>query len=283
MIQKTYRIIAISFLLVLWSFSPANAGEQQSRLDITLSDTTYYICQSIWLDVELSNISVDTLSIKKFHFPGGDVLNITVIGERGDTLKPVYRREFLLGADILLTPEDIHYECFDLAEIFHNYETKPTSPINVFMSSLSPGKYEVSAEYHFGQQKISAPKIPFQVAEPSVTEAEALNLYQQAYAAQIAKDYQLSREKLNSMISIFPKSVYAERAYWNLKKDDELLKKCPDSGYTCNALRITVAQMSHEDKMEFLQKVIEDHPETRSAKFAQQLLRDLNRKGDGYE
>gem|GEM_PF-1434849 len=61
-----------------------------------------------------------------------------------------------------------------------------------------------------------------------------------------------------------------------LHKDDELLEKCPDSGYNYR-LRGRINKMSKEEKQRFLEKVMKEHPKTRSAKFAEQLLRSLKR------
>lgn len=271
--KRLYRNLAGFMVVVALIFSPAISSAKQLQLEISLSDTSYYICRSIWLDAQLTNISADTVRIRRFLFPGGDNFNIVITSQRGDTLRPVFIWEFLPGSGFLLNPKETYYHCFDLTEVFHNYEVGPSSPVNQFTTSLAPGEYEVSAEYCFGHKRISTPKIPFEVIKPTGTEAEVLKLYIGAYQGFLGKNYQLSKEKLIKIITSYSESIYAERAYWKLKKYDELLEKCPNSGFNLTTLRTLTNKMNKKQKQEFLQKIIKKHPDTRSAKFAEQMLR----------
>jgi len=160
----------------------------------------------------------------------------------------------------LLNPGETYYETFDLADIFH----------------MELGKYEVSAEYY----RTSTPKISFEVTEPMGAERQAFELYTEAFKNQNRKNHFPSKQLLSKLITSYPKSVYAEKAYWWLHRDEELLEKCPSSGYHQGHLRTAINKMSKEEKEEFLKKVIKEHPKTRSAKFAEQLLRDLKRKDE---
>lgn len=267
--QNWVSLLAVSVLM----FSPVKSWAQQLRLDISLSDTTYYICQPIWLDAQLVNISEDTVRTFGFEFPGGSRLNILLTDESGDTLTPVFLREFLYWPGCLLNPKEGYYESFDLTYIFNNYEVVPEFPAFQWTPSLAPGKYEVSAKYNFRNERPVAPKITFQVVEPEGTEREAFELYIQAYKNQNHQNYDQAKQQLNKLITDYPHSVYAERAYVRLSKYDELLEKCPDSGYLQGYLRTKVDKMSKEEKQKFVEKVIKEHPNTRSAKFAEQMLR----------
>lgn len=274
MSQKTCQSIPSLILLTVLIFSPLNTSGQQLRLDISLSDTIYYVCQPIWLDAQLTNISADTVRVQTFKFPGGGILNAILTNESGDTLRTVWHAQFLDWSGFILNPKEWYYEAFDLADIFHNYEVVPEFPTFQWRTaSLAPGRYEVSAEYHFRQNRVGAPKITFEVIEPTSAEREAFELYVEAYKNQNRKNYSLAKQQLNKLITGYSKSVYAEKAYWWLHRDEELLEKCPDSGYLTGHLRTKIDKMSKEEKEEFLQKVIKEHPGTRSAKFAEQLLR----------
>ncbi|MGB2803745.1 MAG: hypothetical protein WBD64_02455, partial [Candidatus Zixiibacteriota bacterium] len=113
----------------------------------------------------------------------------------------------------------------------------------------------------------------FEVIEPTGAQREAFGLYVEAYRSRKRKDDSLAVQQLNKLITNCPKSVYAEKAYWRVHGDEELLEKCPDSGYHQGHLRTAIDKMSNEEKQRFLQKVIKEHPGTRSARFAEQMLR----------
>jgi len=271
--MKKENVNLFVFTICVLVLSSAVAQAQDLKLEISLSDTTYYVCQSIWLDAELTNISDDTVRVQTFKFPGGDILNVVLRSENGDTLRSVWHAQLLDWSGFVLNPEKTYYEALDLADVFHNYEVAPEFPAFQWTPSLAPGKYEVSAEYQFRHNKVGTPKIAFEVIEPTGTQRQALELYVQAYRNQKRKNYSLAKQQLNSLITSYPKSVYAEKAYWRVHGNEELLEKCPDSGYHQGHLRTAIDKMSNEEKQRFLQEVIKDHPKTRSAKFAEQMLR----------
>jgi len=86
----------------------------------------------------------------------------------------------------------------------------------------------------------------------------------------------LERQKLQELINRFPNSAYAEKAYKELGQEKELLLKYPNSGYSEMNLTFLAGDLpTTEAKRGFLEKVIQDYPESRSAKFAQQMLKWL--------
>lgn len=271
--NRTYQNLAGLLAMSVLIFSPVNASGQQLQLDISLSDSTYYICQPIWLDVQLTNIGGDTARTFGFEFPGGSGFNILLTNESGDTLTPVFLWEFLDCPGFLLNPKEWCYQAFDLSDIFHNYEVVPEFPAFQWTPSLAPGKYEVSAKYHVRNEGLGTDKITFQVIEPTGAEREALELYVEAYKNQKRNKSSLSKQQFDQLVASYPNSVYTERAYVRLSRYDVLLEKCPDSGYLQGYLKTKVDKMSKEEKHTFLDKVIKEHPKTRSAKFADQLLR----------
>jgi len=271
--MKRMNIILLLLAMCISLLSNGPVQAQSLRLDIGLSDTTYYVCQSIWLDAILTNISEDTVRIFGFEFPGGDLLNIVLTDESGDTLRPGFPGAFLVDwQGVLLYPKETYYETFDLTYIFVYQGPVPGNPAFQQPPSLAAGRYEVYAEYPAGESKLSTPKLTFEVVEPTGAEREAFGLYVEAYRSRKRKDDSLAVQQLNKLVTDYPKSVYAEKAYLRLHKDDELLEKCPDSGYH-RRLRGRIDKLSEEEKQRFLQKVIKEHPNTRSARFAEQLLR----------
>jgi|GEM_PF-1126534 len=268
-----------SLFIVLLSHDLIQA--QSLRLDISLSDTCYYVLQSIWLDAELTNIRADTVRTFGFEFPGGDLLNIVLTEDSGDTLRPGFPYAFLVGwQGVLLYPKETYYETFDLAYIFTFHGPVPGNPAFQQPPSLAAGRYEVYAEYPAGESRLSTPKLTFEVAEPTGAEREAFGLYVEAYRSRKRKDDSHAEQLLNKLVTDYPKSVYAERAYLRLFRDHELLEKCPDSGYLQRRLRGMINEMSKEEKHRFLEKAMKEHPGTRSARFAEQLLREVKRKDE---
>lgn len=277
--RKNIILLLLAMYISLLSNGPIQA--QSLRLDIGLSDTAYYVCQSIWLDATLTNISEDTVRIFGFEFPGGDLLNIVLTHESGDTLRPQFPYVSAVGwQGVLLYPKETYDETFDLADIFTFHGPVPGNPAFQHPPSLAAGRYEVYAEYPAGESRLSTPKLTFQVAGPTGTEREAFGLYVEAYRSRKGKDDSLAVQHLNKLITDYPKSAYAEKACWRVHGDEELLEKYPDSGYHQGHLRTAIDKMSKEEKEEFLEKVIKEHPKTRSAKFAEQLLREVKRKDE---
>ncbi|MGB7060810.1 MAG: hypothetical protein WBF13_00475, partial [Candidatus Zixiibacteriota bacterium] len=187
--MKKGNVNLFVFTICVLVLSAAVAQAQDLKLEIGLSDTTYYICQSIWLDAQLTNISEDTVRVQTFKFPGGDILNVVVRNENGDTLRSVWHAQFLDWSGFILNPEETYYEAFDLADIFHNYEVAPEFPAFQWTPSLAPGRYEVSAEYRFRHNRVGTPKITFEVIEPTGTGRQAFELYVEAYKNQKRKNY----------------------------------------------------------------------------------------------
>ena len=270
--KRLYRNFASFIITVALIFSAAICSSSPLQLDISTSDTSYFICQSIWLDAHLTNIGADTVRVRGLYFSGSSGFNILITDEEGDTLKPILIIEVMPGPGLLLNPQQTYYHCFDLTEFFGNYDLGPASPFNQFTPSLAPGRYQVSAEYYFGHKRIITAKIRFEVIEPTGTERKALGLYVDAYEGYHRKDYDLMTQKLNELITSYPKSAYAERAYLRLFRREDLLERLPSSGFNLTTLRTLTNKMTTEQKQEFLKKIIKKHPETRSAKFAQQIL-----------
>ena len=88
------------------------------------------------------------------------------------------------------------------------------------------------------------------------------------------------RQQLQELIKRFPNSVYAEKAHMDLSQDKELLQRFPNSGYNGTGLKALTREKSSREKREFLEKVIRDHPGSRSAKYAQQMLARPELVGD---
>lgn len=116
-------------------------------------------------------------------------------------------------------------------------------------------------------------EVRFEVRPPTGEEKKAYRLLEEAYHFHVQLKVDSMDQKLHQIIASYPKSVYAENACKELVLREMLIQKFPNSGYTLSALRAIANRKSEQERKEFLQKIVEEHPETRSAKFAEQMLR----------
>jgi hypothetical protein len=269
-------VVFLATLIIIWS----GASSQQLQLRITLSDTTYLMCESIWLDVELTNVSEDSVRIMGFEFPGGSHLKLFLIDEQGDTLPLRYQGFYGSWPGFILFPGETYFEAFALSEIFFSKYVLPPLPLySIKAGSLAPGRYQMSAHYRrcYGSDTIRTSTIHFNVVEPTGPEHQALELFLEIYKSWMGSDHDKANQMLDKLKTTYPKSVYLERAYL-MEDREELLEKCPDSGYLLNRLSTAVEKISDEqEKRKFLEGIIQKHAGTRSARFAEQKLRRLER------
>jgi hypothetical protein len=279
MSNKTHRYLFTFLLASVMIFSEANCSGQQLQLHTTLSDTTYLMFETIWLDAELMNVSDDTVRIWGFEFPGGSRLKLFLTDEQGDTLPLRYQGFYGPWPGFILNPGETYFEAFALSEIFWNYDVPSVSRHSLNATSLALGRYQVSAYYRrcYGSDTIRTSTINFKVVEPTGPEQQALELFLEIYKSWMGSDHDKANQMLSKLKATYPKSVYLERAYLRVDRE-ELFEKCPDSGYLLNRLNTAVEKISGEqEKRKFLEGIIQKHAGTRSARFAEQKLRRLER------
>lgn len=260
-------------LLMISIFLLWNTASQSEtlKLNIGLSKTAYLEGEPIWLDAFLSNVSPDTLRIWGMCLPCQSGFSIELKNEKGEVLP--YKGDkwnFILGHGFLLHPQEVYYECYDLVQAF----SQEISLSRFFLTALESGKYNAKARYGLKKgEVIESNEISFEVRSPTGEEAKAYQLFKNAHKNFCAGNETLMRQDLEKILTQYPKSVYAEKACKELFKRNQLLEKYPNSGFTQTTLIVLTDKMTKEKKEEFLKKVIEDHPGTRSAKFAQKMLR----------
>jgi hypothetical protein len=261
----------VVFLLVSAPFD-ATGDSQQLQLELGLSKKTFLLNEPIWLDVTLTNVSTDTVRILGLCLPCRDgSFDIELEDDHGNVVPYTGRVNIMASRNgWAIHSQEEHYECFDLLEFFRSGQVKGL--VNrLFLRFLDPGKYEVRAQYRGG---IYSNKIVFEVVEPTGDEKEAYQLLNKAFSF-LSDNPDLHRQKLQELIDQFPNSMYVEKVYRELFQPGELLQKFPNSGYCEFSLRNLSGDLDPTEKREFLENVIQDHPETRSAKYAQQMLKWL--------
>lgn len=278
--KKTLQRISVVFVLLAFICAWTDISAQQLQLHVSLEDTTYLMCEPIWLDVELINISEDTVRVWGFGFPGGRHLKVVLTDEQDDKIPFRYQLNYRDMFGFILDPGETYFEAFSLSEIFWNYDTPTVSFRSRRTSSLAPGSYHINAQYQprYGSDTISIDPIHFEVVEPTGFEREALDLFLEINRSWDKSDHDKAYELLNKLEATHPKSVYLERAYMQVFNYDVLLEKKPNTGYLLGRLHTLVNEITDEQqKREFLEGIIHRHPGTRTAKYAEQELRRIQR------
>ncbi|MGB2697981.1 MAG: hypothetical protein WBD28_09025, partial [Candidatus Zixiibacteriota bacterium] len=238
------------------------------KLEIKTSKEVFLRSEPIWIDAILSNISQDTVRVYGLCLPCQSRFHVEVKDEKGNTLKytgPVY--DMIPGSGWIMHPEESYHKCLNLLDYFFQYKNLIEL---VFLKGLKPGTYTVRARY----ETTNSNEVKFEVKEPEQSEKEAYQLVKDAYYSQTKKPDSTS-EYFKQLVNSFPKSAYAEIGYKELYHDKKLLENFPNSGYTERTLERLTDTLSLEQKYEFLHKVINKHPNTRSTKFAEKMLKTI--------
>lgn len=260
-------VLISMFVMVQLIPSVSLAENQKLKLEIGLSKQTYLLRETIWLDVTLTNVGVDTTRVVHLDPPCQGGVGIELRDSLGKEMS--YTGPSILLAPregFNLEPKEQYYDCFDLIELFSTYR----SLLGVYFGLLPQGKYEVQARY----REALSQKLTFEIVEPTGAEGEALLLFEEGMKLILRKQPGPSTEKLNNVTSQFPSSVYAEKAYRELFQRNELVREFPNSGYNKINLIALTRKLGSRGKREFLENIIRDHPETRNARFARQMLKE---------
>jgi hypothetical protein len=268
----------ISALTLLAGSAPAQS--QRLKLEIGLSQTQYLLYEPVYVDVTLTNLTSDTVkTIVMDPIAGYHSLDIELINEKGDTLNytgPIATMspDFFKGE--LMQPGETWYVCSGLLGIYGVRDKGMVA--HTFFPYLPTGIYRIRA-CHTG---VCSQQLEFEVVNP---EGEERTVYDEMMAAYGRNDEPALRPgklapRLEEFLAKFPRNAYSEKVSYNLAiaTGDYLtfLERFPNSGYTQGAISYIVNSVS--DKEEFLKKVTADHPGTRSAKFAEQLLKRREKK-----
>jgi hypothetical protein len=270
--KKTFKN-SVKLMLILLLAGHLEAHSQQLRLEISLSKQVYLKGESIWLDATLTNISQDSVrSLCGLCIPCQCQFSVQVTDKKGENLNYTGPRwDFVPGSGFLINPGESFYECLDLTEYFGELKSLEDH----FFKQLKPGKYSVKSRYAMKGKSIYSNEIVFEIKSPSGSEEEAYNLLKKAWTLFFQKKRIEMRENLREIVIQYPNSAYAEKAYKELFLTVELIEKCPNSGYTENALVRLTDTLSLEQKHKSLHEVINKHPSTRSAKFAEKMLKKI--------
>jgi hypothetical protein len=263
------RIILIVLLLMQLIPNVSLAADQRLQLEISLSKEIYILREPIWLDVTLTNITADTIRIIRLDPPCQGGVGIVLRDSIGREI-PYTGPSIMLGPrkDFILDPGEQYYDCFNLLELYPSSKIKGLIDA-YFLPYLLPGRYKVRAQYRSAYSQ----EIEFEVIEPSGDEREAYQLLRKAFTFLLDKKSDLMIEKFQEVVDKYPTSVYAEKAFKELFRRREMLQRFPNSGYNQVILRILTGKMPEENREEFLEVIVNEHPGSRAAKFAEQMIK----------
>jgi len=164
-------IILVVFLLVSTPFG-ITGDNHQLQFEIELSKSTFLVCEPIWLDATLTNVSSDTVRIFGFWPPcQGHRYNVELKDRQGNVVPysgPDYH--VVIGEGWTIEPQDEYYGCYNLLELFNTYRGLRS----FFWQILPPGSYKVRASY----ENICSQEIEFEVVEPTESEKAAYQFLQ---------------------------------------------------------------------------------------------------------
>ncbi len=285
-------IIPLLVFIVIF-FSGVNSSENKWKLEIKLDKQNYISHEPIWLDITLTNITSDTLRTHGLVSPNCRKFFIELIDEAGKLVEytGAVNSMVTLPGKLLLNAGEQDYRSFDLLELFASYDKNSGYSVPIMRFPFIPeGTYTVRVLF---EDDISN-ELTFNIVEPAGDEKEALELIEKAGKIWKQNNTDPSSQIYKEIVERFPNSVFAETCFylsrfysqerWNGLKDGsydkrilykEMLHNYPNSGQSKGWLMAITRDMDDSKKMNFLNKLKETNPNTRSAKFIEQMQRRI--------
>lgn len=279
-------VILISLFFLIGIGSAESTSNEQLAFEIETKDK-YLLREPVWIDLYLTNNCEEDIRIRPLDLPWL-VLQVLLVDSKGDTLK--YRGMHFeygkLPEGSIVKPNETHYDFINLLDSFG--ETTYSLEKGLCRFFLEEDTYTLQM-YHDG---IFSNKIKFTVGKPKNEEKRAHDLLKQAYYHDIRLENSKVIEILGQLISTYPKSVYADLAYYEIaghygligqpEKTNQYLEKLmlgfPNSHFSLKALPGLLQQMKEDEKTKFLKEIIYKEPKTRTSHWAQEFLEDLEQK-----
>lgn len=262
--------------------------EDRWKLEIQMSKTEYFLHEGLWIDVSITNISDDTLMSDCNIVPAHLGFNLVITDSAGNILEYVGSMIlFGIGNKThLIAPGEEVYACFSLGWLYGMADRL--------------GRFTVRAETRFEGAynpyvfpNLTSNEHSFSVIELGGTEKEVWDLMEEA------RDFKRRGKTLlvaNRYVEIYennPNSIFAVDCYYlawstlrsqlwstnsaaltrnRLEMNTDLVELFPVSQRTGSWLTGIVYDMQDDDKRAFLTQVAQNHPNTRAARFASQML-----------
>lgn len=280
-------IFIISLLLFPLLVNAEKPKDKKWEMLINLDKQEFLLHEILLLDVTITNITSDTLKNDCIVFPNHYGFSFIIKDSQGDTLE--YDGLVLSSLSkiktYLIEPGGQIYRSFNLLYLY--------SPLNHNTSS-----YSIQANINLGYENkylfddLTSNEISFSIIDPSGDEKEALELLIKARKLSTARETMPDGVPIyNEILNKYPNSVYSEESYrgslrYTKKSVDaitsgtfdsitfnlKMINNFPNSGTTRGWLQGLSKRLKEEKMNEILNKVIKDYPNSRAAKYANQML-----------
>ncbi len=259
--------------------SPGPVRHPKWKFEIRLDKAVYLFRESIFLDIVLTNIGDDSVRVPPLSLEARNgSLDIELINAKEETLKYT-GGVFSTGPERsplrYMQPGETLFRCINLLRSngFHkNFYDQ------IYFPHLPTGDYRVEAKHGgmYSNQQV------FTVTYPEGDEKRAYDSLIAAYFPDpqfILPPFKDSAQRETKFIQEFPNSAYAEYVLSHLAYETgpyaQFLERYPNSGFSFGLLSSLLRDAT--DTSGTLLDIIRNHPETRSARFAEQMLRDLRK------
>lgn len=255
-------------ILFIFFFSTAVSVYEESleskwKIEISLSKKSYMLREPIWLDVTLTNTSLDTARTWGLSPPVQADLIIGVTDLTGNVIPytgPVI--DLVRGEGWVLNLNEQFYDAFNLLELF-------ASDRSLIVFGLLPvGSYLVKANYG----GVNSKELKFNVVQPSEQEKEVYEKLIETFKIAQREGFDKTEPNLTRIARTYQESVYAEVAFRDRLAWNEFLEKFPNSGYCKFALLDRTRVKDSTETQKYLKSVISKRPNSRAARFAEQML-----------
>jgi tetratricopeptide (TPR) repeat protein len=276
---KAFLIVGLLFSFGLSDLQVSQASEGlKFRIE---AREKFLLWEAVVIQLALTNQSETEIEIKSLHTPY-EMLRIYLVNSEGDSLR--YRGPFWSYSGeipgVTVKPGETYEHTLNLLD---SYGAKADS---LFMRLfLKPDTYMVQMSY----RGTFSNKITFQVVMPEGDGKSAYDLFKEAHDHYIKLGHEKAITALEEFIQKYPKSVYAAEAYYEIAQHydmieqpektkehlENLILNYPDSYFVRYAFWGLLRPKSEEQKMKYLEKIIQEKPGTGAAKWAKKSLEVL--------
>ena len=291
------KLLILCLIFVISLCSNIYSDENEWDLEIELAKQDFVLHERIWLDVTLTNTTSDTLRTHGLALPNHRQFTIELRDNNGNLIEYTGIKYSIASAPgrLLFEAGEQDYGCFNLLELFGSRERNSGySVLDWRFPYIKEGMYTVQANF----EGAISNKLTLNIVEPFGKEKEILKLIEKASSIWAQDNTEPSAQIFQGIVDKYPISVFAEKCYYLsriynhmgkiregtydkriLKK--ELLINFPNSGNSRNWLLAITYKLDDNEKIEIFNKFIEDYPNKRCSKFADQMRkRLLNKKGE---
>ncbi len=289
------RLNIIILFVIIGLLSAFNISAQDYSLNIDLQKVNYLVYENILFDVIMTNTSSGDITTQGIDVPNNLGFSIELQDASGNVVGYTgFEYTVGLSDGVILTPNEQLYHSYNILSLFGS-GTGPSGPniFSLYFPYLPVGYYTLDAEL----DGVSSNILSFNIVNPSGDERIAYDLILDAFELWEKDNSDPAGQALQKIAYNYPNSVYAENCYligqlfaevpttvkgqeqidlYRLEK--EMLQKYPNSGSSLGFLRAVINNLEESEKESFLNKIITDNPDSRSAKFAKQILKRIEQK-----